>query len=282
MESTSLGERINSHAPSPVLQIQSIGTGHGAKLFTVQLKDGSRWVAKQGTTHTSLDCEGWMLEYLAKHSRLTVPAVLISEPDLLVMQELWQPINGPVEENMADQLAATHKVVAAAFGLEKETLIGSLRQPNIESADWISFFAEQRVLYMARHAVKEGRLPKSDLHAVESFLKRLPDLLPANSQPCLLHGDLWGGNVVTVEGGLAGFIDPAIYYGDREIEIAFTTLFGGFSQRFYDRYQEHLPLDQDFWQTRKDVYNLYPLLVHVRLFGASYVQSVRAILNKYR
>ena len=95
-----------------------------------------------------------------------------------------------------------------------------------------------------------------------------------------IHGDLWGGNVLVDGKGRCGFIDPAIYYADPEIDLAYSTLFGTFGERFFARYSEHRPLAPDFGE-RRDLYNLYPLLFHVRLFGGSYVQSVRSTLRRY-
>jgi len=117
---------------------------------------------------------------------------------------------------------------------------------------------------------------------VEALCARLGDWLPADETPRLLHGDLWTGNVlVGGDGRISGFIDPAIYYGAAEVELAFTTLFGTFGDAFFARYQEHHPLAPGFFEERRDLYNLYPLLVHVRLFGGSYVDAVDRTLARH-
>jgi len=100
-------------------------------------------------------------------------------------------------------------------------------------------------------------------------------------RPSLIHGDMWGGNVLAANGMITGFIDPALYFADPEIELAFTTLFSTFGDTFFSRYNEHRPLAPGFFEERRDLYNLYPLLVHVRLFGGSYVDSVDGILRKF-
>ena len=101
------------------------------------------------------------------------------------------------------------------------------------------------------------------------------------AQPSLVHGDMWGGNVLAANGRITGFIDPAIYFADAEVELAFSTLFGTCGDDFFSRYGEHRPIAPGFFEERRDLYNLYPLLVHVRLFGGSYVGSVSGILNKF-
>ena len=108
---------------------------------------------------------------------------------------------------------------------------------------------------------------------------QLPELL-ANEPSSLLHGDLWSGNLMTDDKGQPALIDPAVYYGNREVEIAFTRLFGGFDNKFYTTYNAVWPLSSGF-EVRKDIYNLYPLLVHVNLFGGGYLSQVESILNRY-
>lgn len=116
---------------------------------------------------------------------------------------------------------------------------------------------------------------------IEALCARLGEWLEEPARPSLIHGDLWGGNVLAADGRISGFIDPAIYYADPEIELAFTTLFGTFGDAFFRRYGELRPLRARFFEERRDLYNLYPLLVHVRLFGGEYVSQVEAILRKF-
>ena len=134
---------------------------------------------------------------------------------------------------------------------------------------------------MARAAVDEGVLPIDVMHRIDGLAGRLDGLLAAPDRPALIHGDMWGGNVLVKDGRIAGFVDPAIYYADPEIELAFSTLFSTFGEPFFRRYGEFRPLDRGFFETRKDLYNLYPLLVHVRLFGGGYVGSVDRILRRF-
>ncbi|MDV7341397.1 fructosamine kinase family protein [Terasakiella sp. A23] len=166
------------------------------------------------------------------------------------------------------------------YGFDFETLIGGLHQPNDLCANWFDFYKTRRLLYMAGEAVKVGRLSDVFLDRLERLGDQLNEIAPAPRQPSLLHGDLWGGNVLSYQGNLTGFIDPAIYYGHPEMDLAFSTLFNTFGTDFFAAYNEINPIEPGF-KDRIDLYNLYPLLVHVRLFGGSYVSDVDRVLRKY-
>jgi fructosamine-3-kinase len=116
---------------------------------------------------------------------------------------------------------------------------------------------------------------------LEKFAGRLPDFLPAESRPSLIHGDMWTGNVLCHGGRIAGFVDPAIHYADAEIELAFATMFGTFGDAFFGRYAERRPLRPGFFEERRELYNLYPLLVHARLFGGHYAAQVERTLSRF-
>ena len=143
------------------------------------------------------------------------------------------------------------------------------------------FFRERRLLYMGQEALRHGRLPKSIYKRIETFAAKLPEFLNEPVQPSLLHGDAWTGNILSVGDRITAFLDPAIYYGHPEIELAFTTLFSTFGRPFFERYNEISPLLPGFLEERRDIYNLFPLLVHVRLFGGGYVDQVDRILNQF-
>ena len=134
---------------------------------------------------------------------------------------------------------------------------------------------------MGYRGVTSGRLPKTVMARLERLANRLGDWIEEPVRPSLVHGDMWGGNVLCRKGEITGFVDPAIYFADAEIELAFTTLFGTFGDNFFERYQEHRPLKPGFFEARCDLYNLFPLLVHVRLFGGSYVHSVANTLRRF-
>jgi protein-ribulosamine 3-kinase len=178
---------------------------------------------------------------------------------------------------LGTELANLHRVSATMFGLDYDNYIGSLRQYNSYKEDWINFFIEQRLAIQVNIAIQKELIDAALANQFERLYKRLPALLPTE-KASLLHGDLWSGNIIVNTKGGPCMIDPAVYYGHREAELAFTHLFGGFDPAFYESYQEAFPLAPDFAK-RIEIYNLYPLLVHVNLFGETYVQQVQSIMK---
>ena len=259
--------------------------GFGLAGYRVDLADGRRLAvkARAGSGHADLTLEAYMLDELARQSTLPVPHVHVAEPDLLAMDFIETGGGGitpSVERHAAELIAALHATPRSFFGYERDTLIGPLPQPNPKSESWIPFFAEHRLLAKARAAEAEGRLPAKLLVRIERLAERLPGYLTEPSHPSLLHGDLWTGNVLVRGGRVAGFVDPAIYYGHPEIELAFTTMFGTFGRAFFDAYENLLPLSRDFHEIRCAIYKLYPTLVHVRLFGAAYIPPIEQTLSR--
>ena len=276
--------RIETAVSSKITSMTPLSGGCIGEIYKVGLENGRFVVAKMAAGgHGRLDIEGEMLRYLATQSTLPVPEVLLSEPDLLLMTcvegDSW--LNAQIEADAAEKLAALHAITAPAFGFEEDTLIGGLRQPNSWTDSWLTFFGEQRLIYMAQQAVAVNRLPIDLLNRVANLVDHLDHWLVEPEQPSLIHGDVWTTNLLAKNGRVTAFVDPAIYFADPEIELAFTTLFGTFGDAFFTRYQEIRPLRSGFFEERRDLYNLYPLLVHVRLFGGSYVGAVDQTLVQY-
>ncbi|TVR42404.1 MAG: hypothetical protein EA394_03555 [Bacteroidia bacterium] len=172
-----------------------------------------------------------------------------------------------------------HKPEDGRFGLDHDNYIGSLPQENTKHTDWISFFIIRRLEYQFKLARDNGRVGKEYTNLFESLYRYLPDFFP-EEEPSLLHGDLWNGNFMTGENGEPVIIDPAVYYGHRYMDLGMSKLFGGFGQSFYDRYGDVYPLDKS-WEKSMDIANLYPLMVHVNLFGGGYAGSVKTILQRF-
>jgi fructosamine-3-kinase len=189
------------------------------------------------------------------------------------------------QELLGRQLAEMHQSgispqVPAAYGLDHDNYVGSTLQENGWNTNWTSFFAEKRLMPQMILALHQGRLPGERRRRLERLIEHLGELIgDIERRPALLHGDLWGGNIMAGPDGPA-LIDPAVYYGDREAELAFTELFGGFSSRFYQAYHEAWPIEQSY-KNRKDLYNLYHLLNHLNIFGETYGSSVDNILRHY-
>jgi fructosamine-3-kinase len=266
-----LGERLRSVRP--------LGGGCIGEVYRAELEDGTPLVAKVdrgGESH--LDREAYMLRYLREKTDLPVPEVFHGSETLLLM-EFVEGTNR--FSNAAELLAALHGITADGYGHERDTLIGSLDQPNPWTEDWVEFFRERRLLYAARVAHGAGRLPEEDLIRVERLADRLEDLIGEPNPPALVHGDAWRGNVLAKGGRISAFLDPAIYHADPEIELAFISLFNSFGDAFMRRYEEIRPIRDGFLETRRDLYNLYPLLIHTYYFGGGYLGSVQRILARF-
>lgn len=271
-----LGTRITNAAP--------LSGGCVGEVLSIELEDGRGVVAKIGQdSQGSLAIEGDMLDFLARETSLPVPGLVHKSQDLLIMELVSgaSRFSRGAEEHAADLLADLHGHGSDSFGFDFDTLIGGLPQPNSRHGSWPEFFGEHRLKFMAKQALEANRLPQ----AVHDRVFRLADgvsrFIPADRAPGLIHGDVWSGNVLASADRITGFIDPAIYYADPEIELSFITLFNCFGSVFFDRYTERHPIAKGFFETRRDLYNLYPLLVHVRLFGGGYVDSVRHTLDRF-
>lgn len=276
-------DAITEATGSAPVSTSALGGGCIGDVYKIGLENGDTVVAKTGAQGSGLELEGRMLQYLRNHSALPVPDVLYADDDLLLMShvESGGALGASAQTDAADLLAALHGITAEAYGFEFDTVIGGLHQPNPQTASWLDFFAEHRLLFMGRVALDAGRLPHGVMGRLENFAANVGRWLEEPPQPSLIHGDMWGGNVLASSGRITGFIDPAIYFADPEIELAFSTMFGTFGDDFFSRYEEHRPIRPGFFEDRRDLYNLYPLLVHVRLFGGSYVNSVDGTLRKF-
>jgi fructosamine-3-kinase len=282
-----LKQRLETALGSPVVEARPLPVGFGLAGLDVTLADRRRLAVKareqSSGRKATLELEGFMLGELKRLSDLPVPLVHYAAPDLLVMDYIDNdcgPITASVERHAAELIAALHATARERFGYARDTLIGPLPQPNPNSERWIPFFRDARLLFMAQHAYAEGSLPAPLFARIEKLAARIGDYLIEPAHPSLLHGDLWTGNVLVRQGRIAGLVDPAIYCGHPEIELAFTTLFGTFGTSFFEAYESVLPLEPGFHEIRSDLYNLYPRLVHVRLFGAGYLGGIEQTLER--
>ncbi len=186
---------------------------------------------------------------------------------------------GKTDAQLGRQLAAMHHATRTCFGWQRDNTIGSTPQINSEETDWIVFYREHRLRYQLKLAAENGYRGSLQTQG-EQLLERLPMFFSAYTPPpSLLHGDLWGGNHAAITDGAPVIFDPAVYYGDREADLAMTELFGGFGAGFYSAYRAAWPLDPGY-RVRKDLYNLYHVLNHLNLFGGGYRGQAEPLIGR--
>jgi protein-ribulosamine 3-kinase len=224
------------------------------------------------------------LNLLKPNTSLLVPASLAwgtldGKAYLLLEFIQAHPPNPDFWEQFAEGLAMLHRTSTHAFGLDHDNYIGRLSQINEWRPDFITFFIECRIEPQVKLAVDSGLLTTSHITGFKNLFNQLPSIFPTEKS-ALLHGDLWSGNFMIGPNGQAVLIDPAVYFGHREMELAFTKMFGGFDDRFYEAYQKLFPMVPGYEQ-RFEIYNLYPLLVHLNLFGRSYLSGIERVLKSF-
>ncbi|MDH5598612.1 MAG: fructosamine kinase family protein [Cyclobacteriaceae bacterium] len=256
---------------------------HGGKLTTGQGNFFLKWNDKK-TYPEMFRKELHGLEILAQFQNIAVPKTMGHGEGLTYSYILMEYIEPGVRsrdywEVFGQQLALLHRNSMDEFGLDEDNYIGSLVQKNKPSTSWAEFFMEQRIIPMLKLGRDTGKIDKKTSIHIENVIDGVLNIFP-KEKPALLHGDLWGGNLITTQGGLPCLIDPAVYYGHREADLAFTFLFGGFDASFLKAYNEIFPLEPNF-NERIDLYNVYPLLVHVNLFGTGYLNQVKSIISHF-
>ncbi len=250
-------------------------TGSGERYF-VKLNRRSRLGMFQA--------EAAGLAELASAAAVRVPTPVCAgqtgESAFLVLEYLpLRSGNGSVLERLGQRLAMQHRVTSGGFGWKRDNTIGSTAQPNPSYQDWVAFWREARIGFQVQLAAKHGArttLIKKTERLVDGLEQFFVGYRPA---PSLLHGDLWGGNFAATGRDEPVIFDPAVYYGDREADIAMTELFGGFGERFYAAYREAWPLDPGYG-TRKQLYNLYHVLNHFNLFGGGYASKAEGMVDQ--
>jgi fructosamine-3-kinase len=275
-------ERIREATGREPRRLTPLAGGCIAEVRRVDFDRGAPLVAKIGRPGDRLDIEGRMHATLAD-AGLPVPAVISAEDDLLLTA--WIENDGrrspDGDRQAAIALAHLHAQPQPAFGHDEDTLIGPLALPNQRDDDWPRFFRDRRLMHFARLCLDAGRIDTGLMARIERLADNITRHLPADVTPSLLHGDVWTGNLLWQDGRLAAFIDPAVTAGDRELEFTFATVWATFDADFFAAYEEILPFSPGFHEERRHLYNLYPLLVHTRLFGGGYGQMVSQTLSRF-
>ena len=264
--------------PSDIVSQRSVSGGCISEATYVETSLGRYFLKTHHRPFFHAEAHG--LRLLADSSTVGIPEVLAVDEDFILLSWISGNQGSPDSRALGRQLAALHQSQGERFGLDRDNFIGANPQQNTQHDSWVEFFRCQRLEAQAQLARRNGRWNSMRDKALGRLLGRLDSLLPANPPVSLLHGDLWGGNVLGDENGQPYLIDPAVYFGDRETDIAFSQLFGGFSSTFYDTYNNAWPLETG-WQERFEIYNLYHLLNHLNLFGEGYGPGVDRILDRF-
>jgi fructosamine-3-kinase len=280
MTRDSVVHAVEAALGSAVVSWEAVSGGDINQAHEAHLADGRRVFVK--SNHQALAgmfaAEARGLDWLGQVRALRVPNVIAQGPDFLVLECLRPGRRRPDFDDLLGRgLAALHRAGAPHFGLDYDNFIGRLAQSNGPLPTWAEFYRERRLLPQLRLAVDGRRASTAMRQGFERLLARLEELVGPAEPPARLHGDLWGGNAMVDELGMPCLIDPAVYGGHREIDLAMMRLFGGFGPRVFAAYEEAFPLPPGH-QARVPLYQLYFLMVHVNLFGGSYVASVEHAL----
>jgi fructosamine-3-kinase len=278
------------HSQEDIVSIREARGGDIGRSYCVETRK-RKWFVKYRTDLSGLvfqrEAEG--LALLRETGAVAVPETVYAgeipgkDGGMIILE--WIEPGLPrrtTEEVLGRGIAELHRrrSPGGRFGLQNDNYIGLFAQPNGWCDTWSDFYLQRRLLPMIKLAEERGRLPAERRRRLMRLADSLERWIPARSEPSLLHGDLWHGNWIASSLGQPYLIDPAVFYGDREYEMAFTELFGGFSSRFYAAYEESYPLSPDY-ADRRPLYQLYYLLVHLILFGESYGSSVDRVLVRY-
>ncbi|MDX6555950.1 MAG: hypothetical protein QOD86_2145 [Miltoncostaeaceae bacterium] len=272
---------------SRVERAEAVAGGDVNRALRAELADGRTVFVKHrdGAPAGMYRAEADGLRWLAEAGAIRIPEVVAvaddAEPRLLALEWIDRGARGPDhDERLGHGLAALHRFGASCFGLAEDNFIADIPQPNAPLSTWAAFHAERRVLHLGRRAVDAGLLPAGAGAKLERLAARMPELCGPEETPARLHGDLWSGNAIADRAGAPVLVDPAVYGGHREVDLAMMRLFGGFSERVFAAYDDAFPLAPGH-EERVDLHQLTPLLVHVLLFGGSYVRQTMRAVERY-
>ena len=288
MNRNNINNIILEKTGSDVASLSPLGGGSISSAYKAALSDGTSTFIKVSPQSPDMFVkEANGLKELQKANAIRIPTVLHADKEILILEYL--PVSSPSNkkkffEEFGRQFAQLHKFTSPSFGFSENNYIGSTPQKNMpQSNSWKEFYRTERLLFQFHLAERNGYADSGLRKAYTALEQHIDDIIPdASEPPALLHGDLWSGNYLCVENDIPAIIDPAVYYGHREADLGMTLLFGGFSDSFYDSYNESYPLNKG-WEFRMEVYKLYHLFNHLNLFGEGYygqvVESMRRLVK---
>ncbi len=278
---------LSQHLPSKVIDVKRVSGGSINQCYEIQtLKQVFFCKQNSATKFPQLFLkEKNALEWISTHGSIKTPKVFacFEEEDIQILILEWieqGPRNKVFWTTFGEQLAALHLIAGTHFGWSENNYLGSVGQNNIYSNNWIYFFINQRILPLVDKCLGLHLLEQKHRIQFEHLWKVMPSVFGNNEKPFLIHGDLWNGNFLCSQDGQPYLIDPAIYYGHPSIDMGMTDLFKGFDQDFYKAYNYHRPLAKNYEEQWK-ICNLYPLLIHLLLYGSSYKKPLEVLLNGF-
>ncbi len=281
-----LKRRLEEILGKSIINTSGLGGGCIANAQKVETADGGCYLLKSGGLYGMFPKEANGLKEIAKSRTIAVPDVIAADDDFLLLSYIQSgPISPDFFRDFAFSYAQMHRYTNGQYGFYENNYIGETKQLNIpsdkEANDWTRFFFNKRLLYQFKLAESNDYV-KQEMRQAFSKIEDNIDLIIGTSKeaPSLLHGDLWGGNYIAAQGGKVVLIDPAVYYGHREADLAMTKVFGGFPPAFYQYYNEAFPL-LDGWEYRENIYRLYHILNHLNLFGSSYYSEALQLMRFY-
>lgn len=284
----SIKPKLENVLGSEIVQSHSLSGGCISNAYKIKVKSGNSFFLKinSSTKNDMFIKEAHGLLELGKADVIKIPEVISYDNDYILLELI---IPGSKMKNFSEdfgrKFAHLHKFNNDYFGFYEDNYIGSNPQLNIanenESLNWTEFYFNNRILYQYKLAEELGNSTDELRKAISLLGNKIENIVIDNGEkPSLLHGDLWGGNYLVDEDGYACLIDPAVYYGNREADLAMTKLFGGFDSKFYQAYNETYPLS-DGYNYRENIYKLYHVLNHLNLFGGGYYSQAMNLINYY-
>jgi len=280
---------IESTLGQPVRSLTRLSGGDINEAFELRLSDQRQVFLKThaGAPRAMFTAEARGLEFLREARSLRIPEVLAVSPaddqgQPFLLLEFIRPVRPArgFDERLGRGLANLHRFGAPGFGFDVPNFIGRLPQENRAHSGWAEFYRAERLEPQLRSAEAAGHVPPALQRSFERLFSRLPELVGEPEAPARLHGDLWSGNLLVDEHGAPCLIDPAVYGGHREMDLSMMRLFGGFSERVFSAYAEVFPLSTGHPE-RVLLCQLYPLLVHLNLFGSGYLGAIERALAAY-
>jgi len=269
------------------IHLGSVGGGCINETYNIRLGDKQFFCKINSASNFPhlFEKESHGLKLIARQNIIKVPEVIgcfgFDQHQMLLLE--WIDEGQRTEafwKKFGEQLAALHQVSNDYFGLEEDNYIGSILQCNKPGKNWIDFFIGQRLQPLIDQCLFKKLLSPKHQSQCEKLYKQLPSIFDEEQKPGLVHGDLWSGNFICNKNSEPVLIDTAVYFGHPSIDLAMTTLFGGFHPGFYESYHYHNPFPSNF-KEQWGVCNLYPLLIHLILFGSSYLPQIESIVNRY-